>query len=70
MKQTKYKGLLVVWATHPTQSADDYHSRGRKKHLVKSNEDELTLCNMKNDGEHYENEVDNGMCKSCLMKIN
>lgn len=65
----KYRGKDIVWALHPAQPSVDggYHSRGRKRHLAKTNK--LTYCNMTNDGLFEKYEVNNGMCKNCLNQL-
>ena len=66
------KGHSICTATHPNQPNYSGHSRGRKIHLVKSNE--MTFCNMLVDQLAPKSYNDytmtkNGICKNCLIAI-
>ncbi len=63
----KYWGKDIVWAVHPKMPSDSVLSRGRKRHLAKS--DKLTYCNMTNDGLFETYQSNNGMCKQCMMQF-
>ena len=63
------KGHTVCTATHPDMPNHSGHSRGRKLHLMKTNE--KTFCNMKVDelaptDYRFYSMTLNGTCKNCL----
>lgn len=63
------KGHTVCTATHPKMPNHSGKSRGRKIHLMKT--EELTFCNMKVDElapTDYDNYsmTHNGTCKVCI----
>ena len=62
-------GHTVCTATHPDMPNHSGHSRGRKLHLMKT--EEKTFCNMKVDqlapsDYRFYSMTQNGTCKNCL----
>lgn len=65
-------GHTVCTATHPDKPNFSGHARGRKPHLMKT--EDKTFCNMLVDqlapkDRRFISTVSKGLCKSCLKAI-